>query len=172
MNAPLKYSACCIHTRLSTFIKKFLWFFLRILVYYFILFFSVLFSEDLSGFNILHDLRSRCSALGMGGKKRKLFEVVVQSLQKIEQYFIFLGFFFLVIICLRLAILNHTFYSVAPYFSDIISTISPRLHQEMLYGHYWRGKVKINHVTSVGLLRYLSLPSALVFLHLCCERRR
>lgn len=131
------------------------------------------FSEDTLGSNILYDLRSRCSALGMGGKKkRKFFEVIVQSLQKIEQYFIFLGFFFLVIICLRLAILNHTFCNVAPYFSDIVSTISPRLHQEMLYGHFWRGKVKINRVTSVSLLSYLSWSSALVFLHLCCGGMR
>lgn len=43
---------------------------------------------------------------GYGEKKRKPFEAVVQNLQKVEQYFIFLCLFFLVMIYLRLAILS------------------------------------------------------------------
>lgn len=45
---------------------------------------------------------------GYGEKKRKPFEAVVQNLQKVEQYLIFLGFFVLVMIYIRLAILSQT----------------------------------------------------------------
>lgn len=84
-------------------------------------FFSVFFSEDLSGFNILHDLRSRCSALGMGGKKRE--ETLWSGCSKPTEnraVFYLLGLLFLSYNMLKVGYIERTFFSVAPYFSDVV----------------------------------------------------